>query len=72
MYSFFFIDDDFVDDGDLFVACKILQKQIDVIGGRKENIIIPMIAMKNYDEKEQEGINKTMMKNRLKLNIIIF
>ncbi|CAF4301553.1 unnamed protein product, partial [Adineta steineri] len=37
--------DDFVSDADLFVACKILQKQMQHIDGKKENIIIPSIAM---------------------------
>ncbi|CAF0798928.1 unnamed protein product, partial [Didymodactylos carnosus] len=33
--------DDFVSDSDLYMACLILQKQIEVIDGKKENIIIP-------------------------------
>lgn len=33
--------DDFVDDVDVHLACHILQKQIDIINGNKDNIIIP-------------------------------
>ncbi|CAF1537218.1 unnamed protein product [Adineta ricciae] len=37
--------DDFVNESDLVVACMILQKQIDCIAGKEENIIVPRIAM---------------------------
>lgn len=37
------------------MACIILQKQIDHIGGKKENIIVPRIAMAKIREEEQAG-----------------
>ncbi|CAF1202295.1 unnamed protein product [Didymodactylos carnosus] len=42
--------DDFVSDSDLLLACVILQKQIDYIDGKTENIIIPSIYMKKVRE----------------------
>ncbi|CAF4769857.1 unnamed protein product, partial [Rotaria sp. Silwood2] len=39
-------ENDFATDCDLFIACIILQKQIDHINGREENIIVPSIKMK--------------------------
>ncbi len=54
------IDDDFIDFCDLFLACIILQKQIERIDGKKENIIVPSVALKKIRESEQAGIwNKT-------------
>lgn len=46
--------DDFVYVYDLFLACIILQKQIDRIDGKKENITVPSVAMKRLREREQE------------------
>ncbi|CAF5123208.1 unnamed protein product, partial [Rotaria sp. Silwood1] len=43
--------DDFVSDNDLYVACLILRKQIEYIGDKKENIIIPSIKMKQIREQ---------------------
>ncbi|CAM4783580.1 unnamed protein product [Rotaria magnacalcarata] len=54
--------DDFIGDCYLFVACKILQKQIDHIGGKKDNIIVPSIAMKKIREAEQPGISEITSK----------
>ncbi|CAF5029306.1 unnamed protein product, partial [Rotaria sp. Silwood1] len=48
----FRLDDDFVSDGDLLVACMILQKQIEHIDGKKENIIVPSVTMKKIRERE--------------------
>ncbi|CAF3690536.1 unnamed protein product [Adineta steineri] len=54
--------DDFVSDADLFVACTILQKQMQHIDGKKENIIIPSIAMSEinrvvlHEKKTSESI----------------
>ena len=39
------LDEDFVSDCDLLLACTILQKQIEHIDGKKENIIVPSVAM---------------------------
>ncbi|CAF0942686.1 unnamed protein product [Rotaria sordida] len=45
--------DDFVSDCDLYAACLILQKQIEHIDGKKENIIIPSIKMKQIREQNE-------------------
>jgi hypothetical protein len=58
------LDDDFVSDNDLFVACIILQKQIEHIDGKKDNIIVPSVAMAKIRETEQAG-------NLLRTNIIM-
>ena len=52
----FFLVDDFETDCDLLIACTILQKQIDHINGRKENIIIPSVQMKKILERNQPGM----------------
>jgi hypothetical protein len=52
----FVLDDDFIDECDLFVACMVLQKQIELIDGKKENIIVPTVAMNKIREMEQAGI----------------
>ncbi len=41
-YLISFLGDDFVDDCDLRMACMILRKQIELIDGKEENIIILM------------------------------
>jgi hypothetical protein len=46
---------DFVSDNDLLMACTILQKQIEGIDGKKENIIVPSVAMTKLREKEAAG-----------------
>ncbi|CAF0905269.1 unnamed protein product [Adineta ricciae] len=46
--------DDFLDDCELYLSCVILDKQIRIIDGRKENITIPYQAMKELREKEQQ------------------
>ncbi|CAF4088102.1 unnamed protein product, partial [Rotaria sordida] len=48
--------DDFADDSNLLVACMILQKQIERIDNKKENIIIPNIKMNETHLREQTGI----------------
>jgi hypothetical protein len=50
----FILDEDFVSDCDLLMACIILQKQIEHIDGKKENITIPSVAMKRSQESQQE------------------
>ncbi|CAF1358156.1 unnamed protein product [Rotaria sordida] len=44
---------DFATDCDLLIACIILQKQINHINGRQENIIVPNIKMKMIRETKQ-------------------
>jgi len=48
-----FLENDFATDCDLLIACIILQKQIDHINGRQENIIVPSVKMKMIRETEQ-------------------
>ncbi|CAF1518266.1 unnamed protein product, partial [Didymodactylos carnosus] len=55
--------EDFPDDSDLHIACLILQKQIDVIDGKKEKIIIPY-------KKLQEITDKNMKEQKTLLNTI--
>ncbi|CAF1230151.1 unnamed protein product [Rotaria magnacalcarata] len=43
--------DDFVSESDLYMACLILQKQIEHINGITENIVIPSIKMKQIREQ---------------------
>ncbi|CAF1207026.1 unnamed protein product [Rotaria sordida] len=45
---------DFVSDSDLFVACLILQNQIEYINGKKENIKIPSIEIRKIHEIQQQ------------------
>ena len=48
-------NEDFVTDVDFATACLILKKQVDVIQGRPENIIIPS---KHSQQKQQKSIEK--------------
>ncbi|CAF1642756.1 unnamed protein product [Adineta ricciae] len=48
---------DFVSDCDLYIACLVLQKQIEHISGNKDKIIIPSIKMKEAQEKKQPGVS---------------
>ncbi|CAF3617050.1 unnamed protein product [Rotaria socialis] len=45
--------DDFESDTDLLIACIILQKQIDHINGKKENIIVPSVRMRQIHYPNQ-------------------
>jgi hypothetical protein len=47
--------DDFATDSDLHMACMILQKQIEHIDGKKDNIIIPSIKMKKLREDAERA-----------------
>jgi hypothetical protein len=49
----YILDDDFVTDSDLLMACTILQKQIEHIDGKKENIVVPSVAMAKIHEKQE-------------------
>jgi hypothetical protein len=55
MYFFLYSDDDFATDSDLHMACMILQKQIEHIDGKKDNIIIPSIKMKKLREDAERA-----------------
>ena len=52
-FNIVFLEDDFSSSSDLYIACVILQKQIEHIDGKKENIVIPSIKMKQI--REQNG-----------------
>ncbi|CAF1122884.1 unnamed protein product [Adineta steineri] len=45
--------DDFESECDLYIACLIHQKQIEHIDGKKENVIIPSIKMKQIREQNE-------------------
>ncbi|UJR15748.1 hypothetical protein I4U23_002683 [Adineta vaga] len=47
---------DFTSEEDLYVACTILQKQIEHIDGKKENIVIPSIKMKQIREQNEARV----------------
>jgi hypothetical protein len=51
-FNIVFSEDDFVSECDLLVACLVLQKQIEHIDGKKENIVIPRLRMKYFREGE--------------------
>lgn len=46
VYFLFYLGDDFETDTDLYVACQILQKQVEIIDGNKDNIVIPSVKMR--------------------------
>jgi len=54
---YLYLEEDFVSDSDLLIACTILQKQIDHIQGNKENIIIPSVQMKLSRERQHSGFS---------------
>jgi len=65
--SLLFLVDDFSSESDLHMACIILQKQIEHIDGKKENIIIPSIKMKKIREEAQrkrDGMRKYLITKR--------
>lgn len=50
-----YLVDDFVSDCDLRMACTILQRQITVIDGKKENIIVPHVRMRKIREDAERA-----------------
>jgi hypothetical protein len=46
-----YIEDDFASDCDLYIACLILQKQIEQDDNGEEYIVIPSIKMKQISEQ---------------------
>ncbi|CAM4812477.1 unnamed protein product [Rotaria magnacalcarata] len=50
--------DDFESECDLYMACLILQKQIEYIDGKKENIVIPSVKMKQIREEIEVHIRE--------------
>ncbi|CAF4210290.1 unnamed protein product, partial [Rotaria sordida] len=48
--------DDFKSDVDLRVACLILDKQVKLINGNENNILIPQNWLKKYIEEQARGI----------------
>lgn len=64
--------DDFASDCDLLMACIILQKQINAINGKKENIIVPSQKMRQLRETLQAGIvNQTFIHDKVYNMILI-
>ncbi|CAF1530103.1 unnamed protein product, partial [Adineta steineri] len=67
--------DDFISECDLYIACLILQKQNEYIDGKKENIVIPSIKMKQIREQnemrtqEQTAIANQSMKDSTDANM---
>ncbi len=53
---YIYLEDDFVTDCDLYMACVILTKQIEYINGNKDNIIVPSIKMRLIHEPQQSGL----------------
>ncbi|CAF3583567.1 unnamed protein product [Rotaria sp. Silwood1] len=49
--------EDFVSKYDLFIACVILQKQIEHINGGKENIVIPSIKMQQIKTQTEKTVD---------------
>ncbi|CAF1565547.1 unnamed protein product, partial [Didymodactylos carnosus] len=47
--------DDFSSDSDFHMACMILQKQIEIIDGKKENIIIPSEKLQDIRNKNKQA-----------------
>jgi hypothetical protein len=52
---FIYPEDDFVSERDLMMACLILQKQMEHIAGKKENIVVPNIRMKEIHERREQA-----------------
>ncbi|CAF4639254.1 unnamed protein product, partial [Rotaria sp. Silwood2] len=50
------LEEDFETDSDLWIACTILQKQIDFINGKKENIIVPSVRMQRIRDQQQSEV----------------
>ncbi|CAF0905325.1 unnamed protein product [Adineta ricciae] len=46
-------NNDFDSEIDLFIACTILQKQIQYIDGQKDKILVPSVALRKVDERGQ-------------------
>ena len=65
---FGFLGDDFANSYDLFSTCLILQKQIDCIDGKKENITVPSVVLKRLRELEQEANTQQQPNHELNTN----
>jgi hypothetical protein len=60
------LGDDFVSDSDLLMTCTILQKQIEHIDGKKENIVVPSVAMTKRREKQEAG---NLLRNNIREDV---
>ena len=58
LFSIVSLGADFVCETDLWVACTILDKQIEHINGNKENIIIPGEAMEKIRQRQETDREK--------------
>ena len=52
------LENDFHSDDDLFIACLILQKQVEHIDGNKDNIVVPSVRMQQIQEQRSECAQK--------------
>ncbi|CAF0949526.1 unnamed protein product [Adineta steineri] len=59
--------DDFLTDSDLRMACKILQKQIEHIDGKKENIVIPSVQMKKIQEDAEKQRAEALAREQISM-----
>ncbi|CAF1005958.1 unnamed protein product, partial [Didymodactylos carnosus] len=50
--------EDFVTNNDLFIACVILQKQIDVINGNSENVVIPKQKLNDINQRNIQEMRR--------------
>ncbi|CAF0794953.1 unnamed protein product [Rotaria sp. Silwood1] len=62
--------DDFVSEYDLYIACLILQKQIEQINTKKENIIIPSVKIKQIREQARRTLHVFDRKEAIEKTII--
>lgn len=64
----FFLEDDFVSDSDLHIVCMILQKQIEHIDGKKENIVVPSVKMRRMrEDAERAGTSISNMRSTFRI-----
>ena len=53
-HYFIFVGRDFYSNDDLYIACMILQKQIEHINGDTDKIVTPSIRMRQIREQQSE------------------
>ncbi|CAF0910342.1 unnamed protein product [Rotaria sordida] len=49
--------DSSIDNSDLFIACEIIKKQMELIDLKKKDVIIPSMALKEFYENKQQSFN---------------
>jgi hypothetical protein len=53
---FIYLGDGFVDGVDLYIACKVLKKQMESCGDDETKIIVPRIALENIYQRRHEPL----------------